>query len=296
MDLSTTYVPPPDYTATQHDGTGHLAVNDTPIRRLLTRLALKTTARLYRRDGPCFPISRHLIVKKSRFTHLTEAATLNFIATNTSVPVPRVHCAFVHKNTAYIVMQRIQGVSIAAAWPSLSESQRTSVCKQLRTMLGEVRALLPPNGGVQSCIEGSLRDSRIPRSRPRFAPFKSILEFHSWLRDGMTPESHSIDAFENPEDWHAIQAMIARQDGQWPAPVFTHGDLNPFNIFVSGDQVSGIIDWEFAGWYPDYWEYTAAWYGNDIRKFWQDLLPEFLDVYAEDLEMEITRQKWWGDL
>lgn len=89
--------------------------------------------------------------------------------------------------------------------------------------------------------------------------------------------------------------MVAKQDGLWPPPVFTHGDLNPFNIMVHGNRVASIIDWEFSGWYPFYWEYTSAWYGNRIRKAWQDSLAKFLDPYPEELRMEITRQKWWGD-
>lgn len=63
--------------------------------------------------------------------------------------------------------------------------------------------------------------------------------------------------------------MAARQDGHWPAPVFTHGDLNPFNVFVRDGLVVGILDWEFAGWYPAYWEYTAVWHGNRTRQAWQ---------------------------
>jgi hypothetical protein len=40
---------------------------------------------------------------------------------------------------------------------------------------------------------------------------------------------------------------------------YTHGDLNTENIMVHGPpgslKVSAIIDWEMAGWYPEYWEY-----------------------------------------
>src|SRR5690606_20631576 len=114
--MSEAYIPPVDNTATQHNGTNHLAVNDTFFRRLLTLLALKTTARLYRYDGPCVSISKNLIVKTGPFVHLTESATMNFVAANTSIPVPRVHCSFVHRNQAYIVMDRIQGVSLAEAY------------------------------------------------------------------------------------------------------------------------------------------------------------------------------------
>jgi len=44
--------------------------------------------------------------------------------------------------------------------------------------------------------------------------------------------------------------------------VLTHGDLQPRNIVVQGDKVTGIIDWEFGGWYSEYWEYVK---GTDLR-------------------------------
>ena len=282
---------------TQHQGTSHLAVHSTFPSRLLTLIALKTTARLYRRDGPCVPISKHLIVKRSPFVHLTEAATLQFIAANTSIPVPRVHCAFVRKNRAYLVMQRLPGASLATAWPSLSVAQLATIFKQLRAILAELRALPPPPGaGIQSCIGGSLRDSRIARSDPRFGPFENTQAFHLWLREGLRLEEHPERDDPGDQEWQSLKAMAARQDGPWPAPVLTHGDLNPFNVFVHEGRVAGIIDWEFAGWYPPYWEYTAAWHGNRTRQFWQGVLAEFLDPYPEELEMEILRQQWYGDL
>lgn len=40
--------------------------------------------------------------------------------------------------------------------------------------------------------------------------------------------------------------------------MLTHGDLNTANIMVPDGHVSGIIDWEHAGYYPDWWEYVNA--------------------------------------
>jgi hypothetical protein len=38
--------------------------------------------------------------------------------------------------------------------------------------------------------------------------------------------------------------------------VFTYGDLTPRNIMVDGNgQITAILDWERAGWYPEYWEF-----------------------------------------
>lgn len=49
--------------------------------------------------------------------------------------------------------------------------------------------------------------------------------------------------------------------------VFTHGDIAPRNIMVDENgNITGIIDWEWAGWYPDYWEYAQI-----MRPaFWED--------------------------
>ena len=53
--------------------------------------------------------------------------------------------------------------------------------------------------------------------------------------------------------------------------VFTHGDLLLHNIIVEDGHISGIIDWECAGWMPEYWEFgvilrclspSTEWYQN----------------------------------
>jgi thiamine kinase-like enzyme len=105
-------------------------------------------------------------------------------------------------------------------------------------------------------------------------------------------------AKHNVEDgeWQDIKKMAAMQDAPWPPPVFTHGDLNPANIMLRGDKVVGIIDWEFAGWYPKYWEYTSAYYGNVTRTDWQDAFDQFLEPFPAELEMEQTRNRWWGEI
>jgi aminoglycoside phosphotransferase (APT) family kinase protein len=235
---------------THHAGTEHLAINNTFLRRFLTLVALKTTARFYKWMGPCIPLSKNKIVKRYAFTHLTEGATLRFIADNTSIPVPSVYCSFTHKKRAYIVMQRVRGNPLPVSGQHLSEASRQKGCDQLRDMLQELRSLKPlPGVGVASCIRGSLRDSRIPRSSPRFGPFATIQDFHFWLREEFDTKDQDGD-----EDWQDIKDMIAMQDGPWPPPVFTHADLNPSNIFLRGDKVVGIMDWELSGWYPHYWE------------------------------------------
>lgn len=273
-----------------HKNTEGLAINNTFFRCMVTLLALKTTARFYKRDGICVPISKHKIVKSGIWVHLTEAATMQYLAENTSLPVPKIHCSFVHKGRAYIVMERIQGDVLPKAWGERSEESLQNILAQLRSMLQELRALQPPpHTSVESCVGGSLYDSRILRKVSRFGPFTTIQEFHLYLRENCDPST--IQNVEIAQDLEDVKDMAAKQDGPWPPPVFTHGDLNPYNILVRGGKVVGLIDWEFSGWYPHYWEYTSAWCGNVLRTEWQGLLYKFLDPFPEEVKMETVRQR-----
>ena len=240
-----------------------------------------------------------MIVKTGLQAHLTEAATMRFVAENTSIPVPKIYCSFVHKGRAFTLMERIQGEPIATALRKLSDLDQWKVYAQLRAMIQELRAINPPsNTGVQSCTGGSLHDSRITHGLPRFGPFKTIQAFHFWLRREMSvPDIQTYSKESRHEcDWTAVEKMATMQDGQWPPSVFTHADLNPCNILVHGNKVVSIIDWEFSGWYPDYWEYTSSWYGAIVHTQWQDEILKFFEPFPKELSMEITRQKYWGSI
>jgi hypothetical protein len=61
-------------------------------------------------------------------------------------------------------------------------------------------------------------------------------------------------------------------------------------------DIVGIIDWETAGWYPSYWEYTSAHQVNPQNSFWADEIDNFLQPMPDELKMEQTRQKYFGDI
>ncbi|KLU89509.1 hypothetical protein MAPG_08480 [Magnaporthiopsis poae ATCC 64411] len=289
-----------------HNGSEALAINNTRTRRILTRLAVRATRLLRPKSccGSCVSISKRLVVKTGLMVHLEEAAAMRFVAEHApGVPVPRVHCAFVHKDMAYIVQDRVQGEMLASVWKRLRSDDQawTNVLGSLRRILEELRSIKPPPGaGVQSSTGGSLRDPRNTRAFPRMGPFKSVQEFHVWLRDGLQPPVERPDSAVSTltdDEWRELDEMVALQDAK-PEPelVFTHGDLNLANIMIIGDKVSGIIDWETAGFYPDYWEYTSAFTVSFMIEEWQKDIDKFLQPYPDALRMERTRRRWWGEI
>ncbi|KGQ12560.1 hypothetical protein BBAD15_g1699 [Beauveria bassiana D1-5] len=57
------------------------------------------------------------------------------------------------------------------------------------------------------------------------------------------------------------------------------------NIVMRGDKTLVVIDWEAAGWYPEYWEYvlatiTAASWKDDWHEYLAKILDEYPNEYA----------------
>lgn len=59
--------------------------------------------------------------------------------------------------------------------------------------------------------------------------------------------------------------------------MFAHGDLAPRNILVDEHgHVTAILDWENAGWYPEYWEHVRAYREHNAVPGWSDYLSIIL--------------------
>jgi hypothetical protein len=55
-------------------------------------------------------------------------------------------------------------------------------------------------------------------------------------------------------------------------------------------EVTAVVDWECAGWYSEYWEYTKAHYNTVYRPDLHHLLDQKVTQYEEELEAE--RMLW----
>ncbi|KAF7714530.1 Aminoglycoside phosphotransferase [Penicillium ucsense] len=178
------------------------------------------------------------------------------------------------------------GEMIGSGWVRRSEDSKAELLSQLADKIREMRELRPSQDRIASVDGGSLYDCRVAGPTLRFGPFDTVQDFHRHLRQVM-----EFDSRLNSE----IQELIKQQSNSWPL-AFTHGDLSSLNILVRGNDIVGIIDWETAGWYPSYWEYTTAYQVNPQNSFWINEIDKFLQPMPEELAMERVRQKYFGDI
>ncbi|KAJ4309128.1 hypothetical protein N0V84_011694, partial [Fusarium piperis] len=221
-------------------------------------------------------------IKSTGFTTLAEAQAMEFVSEHTSIPVPRVYCAFEHKNRVYILMERIRGQDLSVGWYQRSPESKAQILAQLHTMLRQLRHVPSDKGTKVSNIAGGpIYDVRLPKNSS-WGPFETIHDFHRELRNGI-----ELKDLTDGQTLPGLRDLITFQDQDWEASVFTHGDLSSTNIMARGDHVVGIIDWETAAWMPPYWEYTSAWHVNPQNQFWQKEVDKFLTPMPFELEMEV---------
>lgn len=238
--------------------TGSLPIRASFLRRYATLCAVRLAEHYRKPNNGVLYISSTICIKYTTmnkpFINLSEAASMEFIRRHTSIPVPKIYCAFEHKGKTYIVMQRMKGKKLAIGWETeRSEESRTRILAQLKSYVDEMRTLKSPHGSrVASVDGGSLYDERMdgvgvvaPNPTPmRFGPFKDISAFHFWF----TPVKEVDEEWTRNglSDINKLVTMHHSRD--WGTPVFTHGDLSSLNILVQGEKITGIIDWETAGW------------------------------------------------
>ena len=212
---------------------------------------------------------------------MAEAETMRYVANNTSIPVPKVQRAWRQDEVTYITMDVVDGVELQCAWHDMSDKIKRWVVEQLKGYLGQLRVLKPPiDGAVMSAIGGPLRDgSRV--GLETFGPFQSHDDFHQFLRGGDV--GIPMESFQT---MRGIEKVVHSHCHHY-ATKFTHGDFAPRNIMVKRDgTITAIIDWDSAGWFPEYWEYTKAMFTPHAPDDWVESIGEMTGRYDEQLAGE----------
>lgn len=201
------------------------------------------------------------VVKFGPQIDLLEGENMIFVAQATSVNVPRVYALFKDPSgeVGYIVMERIAGRSLESQWLELNEEKKAAIVTKLRKVFQELRKL-PSPGGYCSLGKRPLLDYLFWTSDSRektSGPFATQAELNSAL----VRKYRFNNGSPNKANFYSRNLPSIFRNHP---PVFTHGDFQRKNIILrtAGSTAEDVdlvlLDFEFAGWYPSYWEYARA--------------------------------------
>lgn len=188
----------------------------------------------------------------------TEYTTMQFLAAQApNIPAPRPHGLIAFGPFRVIFMSYIPDMTLTQVWPSLSHEGKLSIQQQLEDIFGQLRSLRQDDGKPLGGTNGEgARELRVDQ-RGLFKNITTASEFSDLQFSARHHGSKTYIAFLCSLLEHANCDLMH-------GSVFTHGDVRTDNIMVKQDPnkdgnyiVSGIIDWEDSGFYPEYHECTT---------------------------------------
>ena len=179
--------------------------------------------------------SQAMLKVQSRFPDTTtEDVAIDFVKKIApELPVPEVIHAWNGKDRSFMLYRRMEGTNLQDAWESLSPEQRDLAAE---TVADWATALAQhASEKLQSVTENYLPEGWLnpkPGNRVGLGPW--------------TNEEAAKHFASYPVEDHAFPVL----DGKF---YFYHPGLSPESILVSNGRVSGILDWDMAGYYPRFW-------------------------------------------
>ncbi|KAL5494915.1 hypothetical protein ACEPAI_377 [Sanghuangporus weigelae] len=248
------------------------------VRLLLYRFLINVGIRIYGRttSSRTYRLPFNLYAKFGKSVLESEANVMRFLSENTTITVPRVVDCIEVPTGAFIVMTRLPGEILNGSISRMTSDERRQFVKDLGSALRQLHSLSAPDSCVSAFGGGSFRDWRIDH-QDRLGPFNSEKEFYDKLY-GYCGNEHKPRLRRLARDVHETPHRLC----------LTHNDLNPRNILIYNNRLSGIVDWECAAWLPEWWEYTRSMYCRLGYQDWIDAMNEaHPDTYPRELEVEI---------
>ena len=98
--------------------------------------------------------AQRCFIKYGPRVRLPEAATNEFIAKHTSIPVPHILDGFKYDGTVHIVQEFIDAPLLLNVWRGLDLDDRKRCMIQLKGYIEQLRSLVPPEPGKVQSIDG----------------------------------------------------------------------------------------------------------------------------------------------
>ncbi|KAL1875754.1 hypothetical protein VTK73DRAFT_9815 [Phialemonium thermophilum] len=211
-----------------------------------------------------------------------EYGALRLVQQHPHIPAPLPLDLVSAGSTSYLITSRVPGSNLGFCIDTLSEDEVIVLIGDLKRCLSELRAI-PKDVGREYAITNALGkacyDYRIA----------ACMDYDEERGDFIGPFVNE-DEFNKTLQTPALPGVVHRSGHKI---VLTHGDLNMRNVLMYNGRLSGIVDWENSGWYPEYWDYTKARYVTKLHMRWLKIVDEVFKEFGNfEGELATERQLW----
>jgi len=227
-------------------------------------------------------------MKAGGFQSDSEPLTMSLVRESTAIPVPAIRRFLNMGGRKGFIMDYIQGETVSDIWSTLGLFQRACLVWTVRRYVRQLRHVLVPGTTRSEQFPGPIGREPQLCYGPMFSsdwgggPFTSYDDLTSWFM-------HKLDVNRNVKK--SPQGSISF-DSSFPL-VLTHLDLSPRNVIIDDNSQIWLIDWEHAGFYPQWFEHTAMCNaGWEIFGRWEGLVIGFIAGWYERQTSFVSQIGW----
>ncbi|KZZ98342.1 phosphotransferase enzyme family protein [Moelleriella libera RCEF 2490] len=230
-------------------------------------------------------VGDHFVVKYGAAVSLTEGENMLFVKQSSTVPVPTVYAIFSRRDedkkfpTNYIVMENIAGETLEACWSTLDTQAKADVAGKLRGHLTQLRRI--PSPGYFGLLGKRPYDNSVfwTSEEATRQMISGPFDTQQQMVNAML-ENH-LHRNQTKRKAEFYRRVLPNRLHDQPS-VFTHGDVQRKNLLLKEDGTLVVLDWEDAGWYPNFWEYAMTMFSCRWEDDWHDWVVKAMDEYVEE--------------
>ncbi|KAI1254016.1 hypothetical protein MGN70_004411 [Eutypa lata] len=241
------------------------------------------------------------IIKFGANVSLTEGMNMLYMhEARCEVSIPKVFAIYPRTHPAghsigYIIMEYIVGKRLDTIWPQLDPPEKNRISDHLRGYFDTLRSL--PSPGYFGCIgKRPFEDSMFwtaPESNIEEGLINGPFDSEEQLNNALV-EKHIYNSSlrQKTQFYSRVLPMVL----QGHKPVFTHGDFQKKNVVIAENGTPVLIDWETAGWFPEYWEYALSMFACGAwEDDWHAYVAKILDEYPNEFAwFDMLRRELWS--
>ena len=178
-----------------------------------------------------------------------------------------------------LTMSLVPGESLKTAWARFDDTIKARICNAIWDLVAEIQKIPRPASLISAAPQGQDIDIKTLYCTADGSPSRDPL-LGTTNDDDVCPRffnettlhqriyaryiAHNGLSYRDSKDY-LPQRLPHSDQGQ---AVFTHGDIGPRNIMVdpTTGYITGVLDWESSGWFPDWWEYAQMMKPCDERE------------------------------
>ncbi|KID82552.1 Protein kinase-like domain protein [Metarhizium guizhouense ARSEF 977] len=224
-----------------------------------------------------------------------------------------------HNHGGWIMTTKVPGVAVPVA--DLDNHSCRHLGRQMADMVADWRHKIPAQsrcGNLKLCRDG--KDSPIiqgivmdglepPEPLPTVNAYQRARLAHKMRElattDTYAPNRHLLPLLQDFIDNHLPNMTLVPPETQPPVFVFTHYDLAPRNVLVSGwpPHITGIVDFEFAGFFHPMEEFVndciggrADWPASLYAAYQERLEERGVATPAGSVDREVWNRNYWLEM